>query len=231
MPRQIDRFVREAMILSDLSHPNIVRFFEVGEAKPHLYLAMELIEGPTADQVLKERGPMQVNVAVRLVCQLLAGLSHAHSRGFVHRDIKPANILLGRTGEKRVVKLADFGLARVFESSRLSGLTMQGETGGTPAFMAPEQVTHYREVKPAADQYAAAATLYNLLTNQYVFDLPAVIPRALVTITTAQPVPLRQRRADIPADLASVIHRALLREPEQRYTDVDAFRKALLPFG
>ena len=69
-----------------------------------------------------------------------------------------------------MVKLADFGLARAYDACRLSGLTMQGEVGGTPAFMAPEQVTHYRDVKPAADQYSAAATLYYLLTGQYVYD-------------------------------------------------------------
>ena len=103
---------------------------------------------------------------------MLAGLAHAHAKGFVHRDIKPSNVLIGRNGTKRVVKLADFGLARVYESSRISGLTMQGEVGGTPAFMAPEQVTHYREVKPTADQYSAAATLYTMLTNRTTHDLP-----------------------------------------------------------
>ena len=77
-------------------------------------------------------------------------------RGFVHRDIKPSNILIGSKGTKRVVQLADFGLARAYESSKISGLSMQGEVCGTPAFMAPEQVTHYREVKPAADPYSAA---------------------------------------------------------------------------
>jgi serine/threonine-protein kinase len=172
-----------------------------------------------------------VPVAVRLTCQLLTALEYAHGRGVVHRDIKPANVLLGRAGRKRIVKLADFGLARLYEASKLSGLTMQGETGGTPAFMAPEQVTHYREVKPAADQYSTAATLYTLLTGEYLYDFPPEPTLALIKILTETPVPIRDRRPDVPEGLATVIHKALSREPEERHADVAAFRKALAVFG
>ncbi len=100
----------------------------------------------------------------------------------MHRDIKPSNILIAQNATKRKTKLADFGLARVYEASRISGLTMQGDVGGTPAYMAPEQVTHYRNVKPAADQYAAAATLYTLLTNRHTHDLPKGIGPQLAHI-------------------------------------------------
>ena len=156
---------------------------------------------------------------------------HAHAKGVVHRDIKPSNLLIGRDGTKRVVKLADFGLARVYESSRISGLTMQGEIGGTPAYMAPEQVTHYREVKPAADQYSAAATLYAMLTNRPTHDLPKDIGSQIAQVVTAAPVPITERKPDIPAKLAEVIHKALSREPGDRYPDVTAFRKELKRFA
>ena len=174
---------------------------------------------------------MDVRTAVRIACQMLAGLAHAHAKGFVHRDVKPSNILLGRSGTKRVAKLADFGLARVCESSRISGLTMQGEVGGTPAFMAPEQATHYRDAKPAADQYSAAATLYTMLTGRYTHDLPKDIGAQIAHLVTAAPVPITERRPDLPAELAEVVHKALSREPEDRFPDVMAFRQELKRFA
>src|SRR6185312_13533101 len=113
--------------------------------------------------------------------------------GFVHRDIKPANILLAEEGDKKSVKLADFGLARVYQESRLSGLTMQGEVGGTLAFMPPEQITDFRKAKPAADQYSAAAALYNLLTGHLLFNLPKAASQQFAQILQEEPIPIRQR--------------------------------------
>ena len=130
-----------------------------------------------------------------------------------------------------MAKLADFGLARVYEASKLSGLTMQGEIGGTPYFMAPEQVTHFRQVKPAADQYSAAATLYKLLTDSPTHNFPRDLGAQLSHLVTAAPVLIANRRPDIPAGLAAVIHKALNREPEDRYPGVLEFRQALLPFA
>jgi serine/threonine protein kinase len=229
--KQIERFIRESRILSNLDHPNIVAFREVGEANGVIFLVMDLVDGPDLNTHLKDNGPQDIKTAVRITCQLLAGLAHAHAKGFVHRDVKPSNVLIGRTGGKRIAKLADFGLARVFETSKVSGLTMQGEIGGTPAFMAPEQVTHYRDVKPAADQYSAAATLYRMLTNHYTHDFPKDITAQLAHLVTARPVPIFERRADIPMALAIAIHRGLGQEPRDRHADVMAFRKELLPFA
>ncbi len=229
--KQIDRFLRECRILAQLKHPNIVAFREFGEAAGVIFLVMDLVDGPDAAARLKAAGPLDIRTAVRIGCQMLAGLAHAHAKGFVHRDIKPSNILLGRTGTKRVAKLADFGLARVCEASRISGLTMQGEVGGTPAFMAPEQATHYRDAKPPADQYSAAATLYTMLTGRYTHDLPKDIGSQIAHLVTAAPVPITERRPDLPAELAEVIHKALSREPEDRYPDALAFRQELKRFA
>jgi serine/threonine-protein kinase len=115
--------------------------------------------------------------------------------------------------------------------SGLSGLTLNGEVGGTPAFIAPEQVTHYREVKPAADQYSAAATLYYLLTGTYTYDFPPDVGARLIMVLTDPPVPILARRPDLPAGLAEVVHRGMARDPADRYPDVTAFRAALLPFA
>ena len=229
--KQIDRFLRECIILAQLEHPNVVSCREFGEANGLIFLVMDWVEGPDVGSRLKATGPIDVRTAVRMMCQMLSGLAHAHAKGFVHRDIKPANLLIDSQGTKRVVKLADFGLARACESSRVSGLTMQGDIGGTPAFMAPEQFTHFREVKPSADQYSAAATLYTMLTNSRTHDLPKEIGAQIAHLVTAAPVPITERKHNIPAKLAEVIHKALSREPDQRYPDILAFRKELKRFA
>lgn len=229
--KAIERFVREAAVLSGLDHPHVVRHLGSGTADGVVYLVMELVNGPDLGQVLKTKGPLPVRAAVRMTCQMLSGLAHAHHHGFVHRDVKPSNLLVGRQGGKRSVKVADFGLARAYDECKLSGVTMQGEIGGTPAYMAPEQVTHFRDVKPAADQYSAAATLYALLTGCPPIDLPKDVRQQIAVLVTGTPVPVRDRRAEVPAGLAEVIHTALAREPADRFPDVAAFSTALLPFA
>jgi serine/threonine protein kinase len=229
-PKQIERFLRECQILSQLKHPNIVRYQGFGGANNVIFLVMDLVEGADLGSRLKEQGPEDVRTGVRICCQLLAGLAHAHAKGFVHRDIKPSNVLIGLRGAKRIVKLADFGLARASELSQISGVTMQGEIGGTPAFMAPEQVTHFREAKPPADQYSVAATLYNMLTNHTTHDFPENIGMQIGHLLSAPPVPIVERQPAIPKRLAEVIHKALSWEPEDRYPDVLAFREELKPF-
>jgi serine/threonine-protein kinase len=113
----------------------------------------------------------------------------------------------------------------------MSGLTMVGEFGGTLAFMAPEQISRFRQAQPSADQYATAATLYNLLTGQFLHDFPEGAHERLRMILEEEPVPIQARRPDVPPQLAAVIHRALAKEPEGRFPDVRALRKALREFG
>jgi serine/threonine-protein kinase len=228
---QTERFLREVCILRELRHPHIVTFRDVGESEGRLFFAMDYIEGTDAARMLGEQGPLPVRTAVRLLCQVLVALGYAHEKGFVHRDVKPANILVAGGAGKKVVKLADFGLARVYQESRLSGLTMHGDVGGTVAFMPPEQITHFRLAKPPADQYSAAATLYTLLTGRTLFNFsdPSVPP--LTRVLEEEPVPIRQRRPELPDDLAAVIHQALAKDPGGRFPDALALRAALKPFG
>ncbi len=229
--KDAQRFLREARIMNSLKHRNIVRGLDSGKAGGQLYLVMELMSGTDLKARVKERGPMDVQTAVRLMLHTLDGLAHAHAKGFVHRDIKPANLLLDGPSEKRVVKVADFGLARAFDECNISGLTMQGDVGGTPAFMPPEQVTHYRDVKPTADQYSAAATLYWLLTGRHVLDLESTTVAQMIQIATDARVPIQARRPDVPTGLAAVIMKALALEPQKRYRDVAALKEALRPFA
>jgi len=230
-PGQIERFLREADILRRLNHPHIVGFHEMGDASGLIWFAMDYVPGTDAAQLLKQRGPLPVRPAVRIVTQLLKALEYAHDQAFIHRDIKPANLLLEMEEKRLRVKVADFGLGRIYQASQLSGLTLQGEMGGTLEFMPPEQITHFRDVLPTADQFSAAATLYNLLTGQFIRDLSGHLANKVDQVLSAAPVPIRKRRADLPRELADVIHRALEQEPERRYPSVSHFRRALRPFA
>jgi serine/threonine-protein kinase len=229
-PELVGRFLREANTLKALEHPHIVSFREMGEAGGLLYFAMDFVPGMDAKRLLNQEGPLPVGRAVRLTCQLLEALAYAHGRGFVHRDIKPGNLLLTEVEGRETARLADFGLARAYQASRLSGLTVTGSIVGTPLFMAPEQVLDFRVVKPPADQYAAAATLYNLLTGAYVYDPTDTAMELYLKIVQDNPVPIQSRRPGIPIGLAQAIHHALERRPEERFPDAGALRQALLPF-
>jgi serine/threonine-protein kinase len=231
-PGDVQRFLREAEVLRRLDHPNIVAFRDMGESNGVLYFATDYVPGTDALRLLADQGPLPIRRAVGLVCQLLQALEYAHGRGLVHRDVKPANLLVTEAAGREVAKLADFGLARVYESSRLSGLTLKGDVGGTVPYLAPEQILDLRGARPPADQYSAAATLYHLLTDRFVYDLPqGDFPNQLLMVLQSPPVDVRSRRADVPEALARAIHRGLAKEPERRFADVTALREALLPFS
>ncbi|MBX9582745.1 MAG: hypothetical protein K2X87_20765 [Gemmataceae bacterium] len=129
------------------------------------------------------------------------------------------------------MKLADFGLARVYQASQISGMTLAGEAGGTPAFMPPEQVTDFRNVGPPADVYGTAATLYYLLSGAYVFDLPSGTRAAFDVILGREPIPLRDRRPEVPEGLALMVHAGLAKDPAHRPPSAQAFADALRAFA
>jgi eukaryotic-like serine/threonine-protein kinase len=231
-PAEIDRFLREAQILSELDHPNIVSFHEFGESNRFLYFAMDYVAGTDAAQLLEQhRGPLPITRALDLVCQVLRALDYAHARGFVHLDVKPSNMLVSQEGGRDLVRLSDFGLARIYLTSKMSGLSTDTQGGGTAPFMAPEQISDLRAAKPSADQYSAAATLYNLLTDCFTYDFPKKLHAKIMKILLEDPVPIRNRRPDLPEGLTAVIHRALARDPQARYPNVRELRRALLPFA
>ncbi len=231
-PAEMDRFLREAHILSELDHPNIVAFHELGESSGLLYFVMDYVAGTDGAHLLKQhRGPLPIARAVDLVCQLLRALDYAHAKGFVHLDVKPSNMLVTQEGGRDVVRLSDFGLARIYLTSKMSGLSSNDGGGGTAPFMAPEQINDLRAAKPSADQYSAASTLYTFLTDQFIYDFPSKLHAKIMKILLEDPVPIRDRRSDLPAGLAAVIHRALARDPQARYSNVRELRRALLPFA
>ena len=224
----LSRFTREASILRDLEHPHIVRFREFNQHAGALFIVMDYIQGSTvANLIATSTEFLPVSRAVGLTLQLLEALDFAHQRGYVHRDVKPANLLIDSRNGMDWLSLADFGLARTYQSSKLSGLTVTGDVGGTTPFMPPEQITNYRSVNAAADQYSTAATLYYLLTRKYVYDLPKDVAKQLLMILQEDPVKIDKRRSDLTPGLAKIIHRALSRDPAARFPDVATFQAAL----
>jgi hypothetical protein len=196
-PEMSDRFRREVVAAGRLEHPNIVRIYDAGDSDGELYLVMEFLEGLSLAQLVKRRGPLPVAEACELIRQAALGLDHAHTCGVLHRDVKPANLFLTTLGE---VKLLDFGLARLIGPDAGAALTWSGQGMGTPAYMAPEQAVNAAAVDARADLYSLGLTLYHLLTAQ----------------PPACREPVRQRRPDVPDDLARLLDGLFATDPDQR---------------
>jgi eukaryotic-like serine/threonine-protein kinase len=228
----VRRFRREVELLKKLQHPHVVPCLEVGDTDGRLLLVMEYVSGGSLKEALDTTGPLPVARAVGLMCQVLEGLAYAHGEGVIHRDIKPGNVLVTALNGREVAKLADFGLARAYQSSGLARLTRTGQQMGTPVYMPREQVLDFRTVSPAGDQYSAAATLYHLLTGQLLYDGIKSLTDVFLGLLEERPaVRIEQRRPDLPSELAAAVHRALQHRPEERFSGVVEFRQVLLPFS
>jgi serine/threonine protein kinase len=224
-------FLREVSVLSRLNHPRIVRFHEIGMAAGQFYFAMEYV--PTIDfqgYLGTLPATQRVGPCCEVLCQVLEGLEYAHAQGLVHRDVKPANILVSGGATNAQAKLADFGLAKQYENAGLSGMTSEGRMLGTYAFMAPEQLNDARTARPAVDVYAAGASLYQLLAGDYPHAFgPGRDP--MLVVLEAEIVPLTTRCPGLPEGLVAAIHRALARNPNDRFASAGALRDALLPYA
>lgn len=224
------RFLREVELTRNLRHPNIAALYDAGSSGGSFYFTSEYCAGGSLDQVLDRAGPLPVEDAVRLVRQALAGLGHAHEQGVVHRDLSPQNLLLGVDDRGALVaKVADFGLAKAFDQAGLSGLTRTGTTAGKPWYMPRQQVINFRNASPAVDVWAMAACLYRLLTGQYPREFPLGKDPWQVVLQAA-PVPIRQRRSDVPSGLAVVVDKALQERPGIGFQTAEDFRRALRVF-
>jgi eukaryotic-like serine/threonine-protein kinase len=209
----VDRFYREAKSGALLSHPNIVRNITVGQDKAtgKHYLVLEYVDGPSAQALLDQHGPLRVGDAVHIVLDVARALEHAHSRNVVHRDIKPANILITQSG---VAKLADLGLAK--RTDEASHLTHARQGFGTPYYMPYEQAMNARSADARSDIYALGGTLYHLVTGEVPFPgtshLEIVDKKNLGFYE-----PARSRNLDVPLVLDQILAKMLAREPRDRY--------------
>jgi pSer/pThr/pTyr-binding forkhead associated (FHA) protein len=227
----IDRFLREMSVISQLKHPNIVEWLEQGMNRGQFWFTMEYVAGTNLEALANaEPGRYPIVQACRMASQVLKGLEHAHSLGFVHRDIKPENILIGQSPAGLVAKISDFGLAKSFRGLGLSGLTFSGEMRGTVPFMPPEQMLDFKAVQPIGDLYSTAATLYYLITGQFIYDQVAEGGDLIRTLLEEPPVPIQDRRPEVPTALANVLAKGLARDPADRYPTASALRRALRPF-
>ncbi len=231
-PELSRRFTREAALMRQISHPNVVavrQVVEVGEGST-LALVMDLLSGRSLEDHLREAPALTVSEAIRIGICLAQAAGAAHARGIVHRDIKPANVFLEHAadGPPRV-RLLDFGLAKLFRvhptASTLGRLTASGAVLGTPAYMAPEQVRGESDIDPRADVWAVAAVLYRLLAGR-----APVVGSSFAEIfrRVSEPiVPLESLRTDTPAALCRVVARALQVERDARPADGNALAAEL----
>lgn len=225
------RFMREIEVAASLKHPHIVEFLDSGTHNGVVFLITEFVDGPDAAKLADARGgPLPYQVAVTIILQVLDALAHAHSQGFIHRDIKDQNILVCDSETTPKAKLTDFGLAKNFAQSGMSGVTMAGEAAGTIAYMAPEQLRNFRDVKPQSDIYGLGMTAYSLLTGEMALDLAGKSSVAeTVKVIFEQPaIPLARRAPHFPPALCEVIDRSLAKDQTQRWQTAGAMRTAML---
>lgn len=211
----VARFEREATTLAQIRHPNLMHIYAVGQDRGLHYIAMEYIQGRTLAELIKERGPLPVADAARILSQILAALGKVHAAGIVHRDLKPANILIDE--DDRAV-LMDFGLAKPrYDRS----VTTESIILGTPEYMAPE-LAEGADADFRSEIYACGILLFEMLIGNVPFRASSAIATLRQHIEKSVPSVCRLR-PDLPLPLDAMLAKALAKKPEERYLDVQAF--------
>ena len=218
-PTFLDRFKNEAKTLAKLTHPNIAVLYNYLQNESEFYMIMEYVEGENLDQLLAHWKTLSYQTVVPVMVQALEGLAHAHSKGVLHRDIKPANLMLT---PENVVKLMDFGIARVSDQAKL---TQVSRVIGTLEFLAPE-IIEGQEATPTSDIYAAGVVMYELLTGKLPFSGKSDY-MLMQEIVKTKPVFPDSLDKNIPQQLSEIVLKALEKNPENRYATASEFSKAL----
>jgi len=219
-----ERFVREAKAASALNHPNIVTIHDINSDGDVYFIAMELVRGRALSQVLRDAGRLTPAQTLSYAIQLCDGLGKAHHTGIVHRDIKPSNIMVNDDG---LIKILDFGLAKLtapdsFDSADAtqglaSPVTQVGAVMGTVQYMSPEQATG-APAAPRSDVFSTGILLYQMMGGRLPFE-GGSRDKILKALIAEDPPPLRSLAADVPEDLARIIHKCLQKDPAARYRD------------
>ena len=210
----LKRFRREAVAAGGLTHPQVVRVFDIGDD----FLVMELVEGRTLFAMIREAGRIEPAETLRLLGPVAEALDHAHRAGIVHRDIKPANVIVQPDGQP---KLMDFGVAHLAASV----MTTAGQVLGSPSYMAPEQIAG-ATVTGRCDVYSLAVVAYEMLTGQSPFQGKS-ITQVIYRVMHEQPAPPRHWNAALPARYDDVFARALAKDPDERFATATQFMGAL----
>jgi len=206
------RFEREANILKQLRHPNIVRLYASGQYRKMPFIAMEFIDGESLDRVLSRRGRLTWEEIVAYGKQLCAALQHAHDKGIIHRDLKPSNIMITRDG---VLKLTDFGIAKDID---VTALTAANSTIGTAAYMSPEQCRGERDLTPRSDLYSLGVVFFELLTGRKPFRAETTMDMFLKHVQEPPPRPSRLT-VEVPPKLEALILQLMAKDKNERPTD------------
>lgn len=226
----LDRFLREIRAAAQLRHPNIVAAHAASRLGEGLVLAMEYVEGYDLARLVESKGPLDVALACNFVHQAAMGLQHAHARGMVHRDVKPSNLMVTREGKRPVLKILDFGLAKVTSEAEVDGgLTREGQMLGTPHYVAPEQTTDAQKADIRADVYSLGCTLYCLLTGRPPFDAGSLY-ELLQAHHSKEPQPLSEIRPDVPPALAAVVAKMMAKSPDARHQTPGEVAADIAPF-
>jgi eukaryotic-like serine/threonine-protein kinase len=215
------RFQREAEVLQQLEHPNIVRFYVVAEFEGAPYYAMEFVEGEPLDRLLERRGKLPWDDVVEIGKQVCSALQHAHEKGIIHRDLKPSNLMIMRDGK---VKLTDFGIAKDLDVTQL---TATNNTVGTAAYMSPEQCRGERNLTHKSDLYSLGVVLYELLVGNKPFEAETTMDLFLAHVQGTFERPSR-KILDIPVWLDTLVCQLLEKKPEHRPYDAAMVSQALL---
>jgi len=215
----VERFRSEALTLARLNHPNVATLYSLVCESDLLMMVMEYVQGQTFEHLVRAFGPMRFQRALPLFFQALDGIEYAHEHGIVHRDIKASNVMLNHLG---VVKVMDFGIARVLGSVHL---TQNEHRVGTPAYMAPEQIRG-EEADSRSDVYSLGLLLYLLLTGKAPFFAKSDYELCRMHLEEPPPPP-RTIAADIPDAIDRAVLRSLAKLPEERFESVRELRAAL----
>jgi serine/threonine-protein kinase len=208
----VARFRREALSAARLQHPNIVQVFDSGQDPDsgRHYIVMEYVDGPSAADLLREHKMLDIDDTVQIVRDACHGLDYAHRAGVIHRDVKPGNLLVA--DETGITKLADFGIAKAAEQTRI---TQVGSVLGTAAYLSPEQARG-EEAGPASDTYSLGVCAYQFLTGRLPHEYSSLTELALKQQQDTV-APIREYRPEVPAELDDAIRLCLEREPGARY--------------
>jgi serine/threonine-protein kinase len=231
------RFEREARAAGALDTPHIVKVLDAGidEDGGVPFLAMEYLEGEDVHALVSRLGPLPPDLALRIAAQGCLGLSKAHEARIVHRDIKPANFFLARTGrDERVIKLLDFGIAKIARDptdshAETAGLTRTGSLLGSPLYMSPEQARGSKEVDQRADVWSMGVVLYQMLTGRTPHEHTTALGELIIAICTEEPPPLQEVAPWVPPDVAAIARRAMRFDPGARFQNAAEMLDAIRP--
>jgi len=229
--RTVARFQREAKAASRLNHPNSISILDFGQdtRSGALYIAMEYVNGKDLHQVLSREWPLPESRVIKLVLQVLSALADAHGAGVIHRDLKPENIMVENRRGEDLVKVLDFGIAKIQDAAGEEGpaLTRAGFVCGTPEYMSPEQARG-GPIDSRSDLYAVGVILYQLTTGVLPFESDSAVGFATKHLTAEPPPPSRRRPdARISPGLERIVLKALAKDPNDRPQTADAFRAEL----